>query len=127
LSGSRRSDGAPTNSGINTIGQANLDGTSVNELFIDTLSAPSGVAVDTLAAPAPGPGPGPRRSRGWSPTFKDSDCPGESSAACWPSSAPRSERSTPAISKPRAAASAPTATMSAPKAITRSMATKPRS
>jgi virginiamycin B lyase len=41
------------------IGQANLDGTSVNQRFFSTLSAPSGVAVDALAAPAPGPGPGP--------------------------------------------------------------------
>jgi hypothetical protein len=36
-----------------------LDGTSVNQRFFSTLSAPSGVAVDALAAPAPGPGPGP--------------------------------------------------------------------
>lgn len=31
----------------------------VNERFIDTLSAPTGVALDALAAPAPAPGPPP--------------------------------------------------------------------
>jgi hypothetical protein len=42
-----------------TIGRANLDGSLPNPRFISTLSTPTGIAVDALAAPSPGPGPGP--------------------------------------------------------------------
>jgi hypothetical protein len=41
------------------IGRANLDNSLPNPRFISTISVPTGVTVDALAAPAPGPGPGP--------------------------------------------------------------------
>ena len=44
---------------VYAIGRANLDGSLPNQRFINTLSTPTGIAVDALAAPSPGPGPGP--------------------------------------------------------------------
>ena len=44
--------------GFSAIGQANIDGTFVNQQFIGTLSSPTAVAVDALTEGGPGPGPG---------------------------------------------------------------------
>ena len=46
---------------FSAIGQANLDGTSVNQRFIPTATSPTAVAVDALTLGGPGPGSGPPR------------------------------------------------------------------
>jgi virginiamycin B lyase len=86
------------NTAPGTIGRANLDGTGVDQSFITGATDPTAVAVDALSARHPRRLPSPGCSRRSSGSGSRTG----PSAASRPSSAPRSDGSTPATANPPA-------------------------